>query len=1629
MKLLMAIIFFTSFLFANTDVIKIAISKDMTPFSFLDNDNKPKGVLIDYWKLWAKTNNVKIEFVPYIWKDSITAVKTGQADIHSGLFINEKREKYLDFLNSIVSSYSSIYIDEKEENIKNIKNLYGKKIGLIKNSYFESYIRKNYPQIEIKTYDIYTTLLDGIRKKEIDAILEDDTVFLFNLMESNRYGDFKSLDDFQMNKFLHAAVKKGNTKLAKLVSTGMQKITKRDLAKIKRKWLNTRSGDHFYKFINYAKLTEEEKRWLNKNDIFLAIVNSDGKKLGFNIDFINQINKNLDINVKYKIYNDYESAFADLKQKEVDGVFSTFDNKSIDKQFEQSSSFYYSTYNVLAKSNSLIDSINDVEVKKIVIFDDQVLNHMIKRVAPQKDIIYAKNFEEMVSKVNNNKADIAIVNTNKDIDYRNSDLKVLHLISPTESEFFVMTSKDNISFNLVLEKLFGSISKKQYNKLLSKWFESIFTSKELLYIKNAKPLKIGVEDWKPILFKDADNKPIGVAAEIVKKAFKTAGFKFEYVIGDWQDLLDDFKKGKIDILPSTAYTEDRAKYGLFSDEYMTMRNYIYVEKNDNSIKKITDLNFKKVAIQEDFASLEFVSKNYPDIQIVPTKNLDESIQKVINKEADALIGLQIAVENKIRTRLLSNLKAISQNDIEDFSLRIFTKPNDKILQSIINKSLKTIPLEDKNEIINKWINIEKKKKSLNIAFGDKREPYILKRGYLKGIEYDLVESVLQEANLLIKNTKNLQENSLQNILQHNNSYDIAVGLQKKDDDLFYSKEFISLENIAISKMKNNFRIEKIEDLKNRKVSILSKSIYKEFEKQNILKDIKTNVRLKDFGGKDFYKRGVKDFFLEKTDVLIIDKNVFKWFLKKNQDEGIVDFKFHYIFPESDHLHVGFKDKNLKNVFDKNLEKIILSGEYNNIFSKYLKSDIEAKYKVNILISSLVSKFIFTNRSNTIRNIINIYAKNMPYIKKIEVFDIEDNLLASTSEEIFNNVSKQNSFYLVDQFPQKVGYIKVYFNEKLLLEYSDNLALIPNEQIFKKLSAYNYIQNTYERFGYLNKSIVFTKKEKKFINNHPVLTFTEIDWKPLSIVTNGSIKGVFVDYLELVEKQTGFKFNFIKSNTWVEAVQLFKDGKVDLLPASQETLSQKDNRLLTNKFLEFKFAIVSKKDSNFIDGLDDLSGETVALTKKHTITQIIKKNYPNIKVLETDSIKEAMQAVANKEADYMVEHMPVVIDLIKNSFQDLKIVGVSNEKYTHHFLIRAEHKELYTIFNKVIKNITDEQKQIIKDRWIKTEVSTAVDYSVIYKIVGFFSIVLIVVLFFTNKLSKAKAQIEQKNRKIQETVHTLIETKEELEDSNNELEVSIENLKKTQEKLIDSEKMASLGGLVAGVAHEINTPVGIGLTGITHFQEITKDIKDSYAKEQMSQEEFEKYLETSAELSSLIYSNLRRTSELVKSFKQVSVDQTNETIRKFNLKKYIHEILLSISNVTKKTKHEFTINCDDSIVLNTYAGAFSQVITNLIINSIIHGYDEGESGKIQIDCYKDEYTVKIVYKDDGKGIAKENLKRIFEPFFTTNRQKGGTGLGLNIIYNIITSQMKGSIVCNSELGKGVEFIVLFQEERD
>jgi signal transduction histidine kinase/ligand-binding sensor domain-containing protein len=284
------------------------------------------------------------------------------------------------------------------------------------------------------------------------------------------------------------------------------------------------------------------------------------------------------------------------------------------------------------------------------------------------------------------------------------------------------------------------------------------------------------------------------------------------------------------------------------------------------------------------------------------------------------------------------------------------------------------------------------------------------------------------------------------------------------------------------------------------------------------------------------------------------------------------------------------------------------------------------------------------------------------------------------------------------------------------------------------------------------------------------------------------------------------------------------------------------------------------------------------------------------------------------------------------------------------------------------------------------------------------------------------QVKERTAVIENQKEEILTTNKTLEQQKEELQITLENLQQTQTQLIQSEKLAALGGLVAGVAHEINTPVGISVTAASSLAEETQEMANKYKQNKISRAEFKDYLNTANQSAKLILSNMEKAATMVQSFKQVSVDQSTEQKRKFKLKEYSEDVFRSLYPKLKGKKIKISLDINEKLELDSFPGAWSQILTNLVLNSLVHGFENSKHGEIKFSARIDEGELKLFYSDNGKGIPAEHLDKIYEPFFTTNK-KAGTGLGMHIVYNLVVQRLNGTISCKSEEGGGVHIDII------
>jgi len=254
-----------------------------------------------------------------------------------------------------------------------------------------------------------------------------------------------------------------------------------------------------------------------------------------------------------------------------------------------------------------------------------------------------------------------------------------------------------------------------------------------------------------------------------------------------------------------------------------------------------------------------------------------------------------------------------------------------------------------------------------------------------------------------------------------------------------------------------------------------------------------------------------------------------------------------------------------------------------------------------------------------------------------------------------------------------------------------------------------------------------------------------------------------------------------------------------------------------------------------------------------------------------------------------------------------------------------------------------------------------------------------------------------------------------------------NLNETLNTAMDGDtetrRLASLGRMALGIVHDANTPLGICITAISQLQESCRGISEAYRENRLKKSELADFLATIEEISGLCAFNLDRMAELLRSFQRTAVDEMVMQPRRFRVREYLSEVLRSLQPELRKTRLRVHLSAAEEIEADSYPGAYAQIVVNLVMNSLKHGYETGAEGNIELSIERKGDKLHLRYADDGKGIPASELQKIFDVFYTNRRDEGGFGLGLHVVHQTVTHLLRGSIECHSQPGWGTMFDIL------
>ena len=523
---------------------------------------------------------------------------------------------------------------------------------------------------------------------------------------------------------------------------------------------------------------------------------------------------------------------------------------------------------------------------------------------------------------------------------------------------------------------------------------------------------------------------------------------------------------------------------------------------------------------------------------------------------------------------------------------------------------------------------------------------------------------------------------------------------------------------------------------------------------------------------------------------------------------------------------------------------------------------------------------------------------------------------------------------------------------------------------------------------IDTNLQLTQQEKEFIEKTHFNVAITKNWYPISFEEDkDKALGISSEFWEIIVKKLNLKTSNTFFNSFDEQIKSLQSGKSDIIFSVGESESRKKFAYFSNEYLKFPISIVTKKDENFIENIDEILDKKIAVGNNFTAHNLLKEKYPNLDLVLVNNVEEGLNLVSKKEVFAFVDIKPILTyNIAKFEFKDLKVSGNSGIDFPLKIMVRKEYKDLIPILNKTIATIPASEVTNIVNSWNNVKFQNSIDYTIVWILtfVVFFSIIAFihrtVTLNILNK--KLKYTVEEKTK--------------ELRYLNENLQITID--KKTKE-LLEKEailnqqaKMAAMGEMIENIAHQWRQPLSV-ISTISSSLKIKKEMNI------LDDKEFYEALQS-------INRTSQHLSNTIDDFRNFF--SPNKEMNKF----YLSQLIKKSKDLIKSRFDKFNIkvieNIDDIEILS-YQNELFQVILNLFSNSIdVLSSSQIENKIIYIKIYHDENNLYIEFLDNGGGIKDEFINRVFEPYFTTKHKSQGTGVGLYMSLQIVTKHLNGEI---------------------
>ena len=713
------------------DVLVISIPRAYPPFVISGFKGEPRGLYVEMWQLWSETTGTPIRFLSSGWQGTLDAVKTGAADVHSGLFKSDERSAWLDFSDPVHEVKTAVYFLTSSNNAANLSEFYKERVGAIADTHQEQFLKGQYGDIDLSGYNETAELISALLNEEVDFIVGEIPAIDNTLQRMGLQRDVSRGFDELLSNFIHAGVAKGNEELLQKINEGFAAIAYDKLAELDAVWMANPDHRFYRKVTETVELTREEEDWLAVHPFIrfavtsfinpVDIVDAEGNYSGMNADLMKLLNKKLGTRIVPEIFDKWGDVAANTLSGDVDGAFSFSRTPEREKNVYFTKPYAYDPVIVIARQgDDTVRSWSDLSGKHVSVAKGFSVVDELRRQVGDGKLNLVESDEDGLKLLSEGTTDAHVsfqlpyANARKDAQV--SGLRIVDAKNDEAGAFRIAVHKNQPILFSIVQKGVNALTRSELSVLQNRWLtpetpEAIgglaLSIEERQWLAAHPNISVGVmQSWPPFHIEDATGGGrSGITMGVFEAINKRLDGRLKVVPGEWKQLLEEVKNGDLDAVMDLTPMPHREPFYNFTSPYLSIPHVIIANRDGPKYLSEDDLAGKTVALERGFGNVKYLRDNYPAINVLEVESTQAALDVVSSGAADAYVGNRAVASYFMKRDFMIDLSVHGRINTIGSILAIGSRKDAPILNRILGKSLASISTAEMSSLIGEYVDV------------------------------------------------------------------------------------------------------------------------------------------------------------------------------------------------------------------------------------------------------------------------------------------------------------------------------------------------------------------------------------------------------------------------------------------------------------------------------------------------------------------------------------------------------------------------------------------------------------------------------------------------------------------------------------------------------------------------------------------------------------------------------------------------------------------------------------------------------------------------------------------------------------------------------------------------------------